>query len=152
MGFEPIIQADGTWAVGAAGRDTYLSRWRDRPIAYTNSGSMTLSGSSYTRVIPANTLPANRIYLMYFNFSSTGNPWILNTASILSTVSQNGESSSAVYQPIIVHADNGASFYIRMRVGDTYGHISSGLEVQILGNDGRVGSYTINLYDMGVIG
>jgi len=151
MGFEPIIQADGTWAVGTAGKDTYLSRWRDRPVAYTFTGSMTLSGSSYTRVIPANTLPPNRIYFMYFSFGSSGNPWILNTASMLCPTSQNGDSPTSTYHPIIVHADNGASFYVRFRLGDTYGHVSSGLEVQIIGSNGRVGSYTIYLYDMGVI-
>lgn len=150
MGFEPIIQSDGSWRVGTSGQLTYLDQWRDRPVAYTNSGTRTLD-ANYWRIVPGNTLPDKRLYLVWFRFDCTGAPWNMYATFTYTTVIQNGESFCPYYCPVIMHADNGSTIYPIFKAGDAYGQVTSGLDVYIAGQDGRFGTWTVYLYDLGGI-
>lgn len=150
MGFEPIIQPDGTWRIGNAGRLTYLDQWRFRPVAYQNSGSRTLDGNYWT-IVPPGTLPNRTAYLVYFAWSSSGAPWLFSASFMMATVAQNGESSSPYFVPSFSHADNGSDIYALVKAGNAYGGTISGLDINIENQNGRVGSWTVYLYNLGVI-
>lgn len=151
MGFEPIIQSDGSWKIGQSGKTISMGKWTSRPKKYAGSGSYTLSTGSPLTAVPAGTLTNGNVYLIYFQYSASGNPWILNVCFLFSPVNMNGAQAGLINSvPFICHADNGSTFsvFLNSPTGTT---AAGGVNIEVRGSDGRVGSYTVDVYDMGTL-